>query len=715
MARHIKIALVGNPNTGKSTLFNLLTGLNQKIGNFPGITVDKKVGYCSLADGREAEIIDLPGTYSLYPKSKDESIVFQVLADKENNSHPDLIVLVADATNLRRNLLLCSQVADLSIPMLLVLNMTDMAKKESIHIDVNKLANRLGIQVIEMSARKNEGLDILKNALSNTGLISTQLPGIDVSIFAAEAIFEVATKLNTPNNYYALQVLHQHEYLGFLSEKQQQEIEEIQQLHGFESSKIQAAETIARYRHLSTVLTDVVKVTGAERKFKMTDRLDSILTNRFWGFFIFLLILFFVFNAIFSWSAYPMGLIESGFTWITGYGHEHLPQGVLSDLLLDGVVAGLGGIVIFIPQIAILFALISILEDTGYMARVTFMMDKIMRKFGLSGKSVVPMIGGIACAVPSIMSARNIENWKDRMITIMVTPLVSCSARLPVYSLMITLVVPNKMYFGFISLQTLTFMAMYTITIVAAMLVAFVMKFILKAKERSYFIMELPVYRMPRWSNVFLTMYEKSKTFVLEAGKVIIAISIVLWVLATYGPPKRFEGINAKYQSLVKKYKNTKLTLQDSLVFDNLQRDMAAEKLENSYAGILGRSIEPAIKPLGYDWKIGIALITSFAAREAFVGTMATIYSVDYVGKDGGELRLRDKIRDAINPETGLPVFTFATALSLMLFYAFAMQCMSTVAVVYRETKSWKWPAIQFGYMTALAYVASLIAYQFLK
>ncbi|MHA4894270.1 ferrous iron transport protein B [Pedobacter sp. PWIIR3] len=715
MAKNIKIALVGNPNTGKSTLFNLLTGLNQKIGNFPGITVDKKIGYCNLPDGRGAEIIDLPGTYSLYPKSRDESIVFQVLADKENASHPDLIVLVADATNLRRNLLLCSQVSDLDIPMLLVLNMTDMAKKEGIDINVNKLSERLGIQVVEMSARKNEGLDKLKVALSNTGRISTQVPGIDVSIFAAQAIGEIKNELNTENDYFALQVLHQHEHLVFLSDRQLEEIEKIVQQHLFESSKVQAAETIARYRHLSTVLADVIKVTGAERKFKLTDRLDSVLTNRFWGFFIFLLILFFVFNAIFSWSAYPMDLIESGFTWLTGYGHEILPQGVLTDLLLDGVVAGLGGIVIFIPQIAILFALISILEDTGYMARVTFMMDKIMRKFGLSGKSVVPMIGGIACAVPSIMSARNIENWKDRMITIMVTPLVSCSARLPVYSLMITLVVPNKMYFGFISLQTLTFMAMYIITIVAAMLVAFVMKFILKAKERSYFIMELPVYRMPRWSNVFLTMYEKSKTFVLEAGKVIIAISIVLWVLATYGPPKRFDGINAKYRSLEKKFDNVKLSPQDSVTFNSLQRDMAAEKLENSYAGILGQSIEPVIRPLGYDWKIGIALITSFAAREAFVGTMATIYSVDSVDDDAGEMRLRDKIRDAIDPETGLPIFTFATALSLMLFYAFAMQCMSTVAVVYRETKSWKWPAIQFGYMTALAYVASLIVYQFLK
>lgn len=702
----IKVALVGNPNTGKSTLFNLLTGLNQKIGNFPGITVDKKTGLSKLNSSKTAAIIDLPGTYSLYPKSKDESIVFQVLADKSNPSHPDVVVLVADATNLRRNLLLCSQVADLGLPMLLVLNMTDMAQKEGIHVDVDKLSERLGIQVIAMSARKNEGLDKLKEAIANTTKISTQLASIDSLQFAPEAINAIKAKINTDNDYYALQVLHQHEHLEFFNEIEQAEIEKIEQSHGFESSKIQGAETVARYRYLSTVLTDVVKDTGAAKKFKVTDKLDSILTHKFWGFIIFLLILFFVFNAIFSWSSYPMDLIETSFAWLTDLGHAHLPAGVLTDLFLDGIVAGLGGIVIFIPQIAILFALISILEDTGYMARVTFMMDKIMRKFGLSGKSVVPMIGGIACAVPSIMSARNIENWKDRIITIMVTPLVSCSARLPVYTLLISLVVPNERVLGIFNKQGLALMLMYLISILAAILVALVMKFIIKAKEKSYFIMELPVYRMPRWKNVLFTMYEKSKTFVFEAGKVIIAISIVLWVMATYGPSKRFEAIEKKYAAI-----ETPAT--DSVKLAELERDKAAEKLENSYAGILGQTIEPVIKPLGFDWKIGIALITSFAAREAFVGTMSTIYSVD--SADEETTTIRNKMRGAVNPDTGQPIFTFATGLSLMLFYAFAMQCMSTVAIVYRETKSWKWPVIQLVYMTAMAYVASLIAFQFLK
>lgn len=704
MAKDIKIALVGNPNTGKSTLFNLLTGLNQKIGNFPGITVDKKVGYCKLAADTQAEIIDLPGTYSLYPKSKDESIVFQVLADTSNSSHPDLIVLVVDATNLRRNLLLYTQVADLGIPLVLALNMTDMAKNEGIDIDIDKLALRLGVQVVAISARKNLGVKELKDALSNTGKIPTQVEGADMHVLAGEAIDLTKAQLNSTNNYLALQVLHQHEHLSIYSEEQHASFEQIKKDCQFESSKQQAAETISRYRYLSTVLTGVVTDTGAKKKFAFSDKLDSILTNKFWGFIIFIALLFFIFNSIFSWSSYPMDMIEYAFVWLAETGHRHLPEGLLTDLLLDGVVAGLGGIIIFIPQIAILFAFISVLEDTGYMARVTFMMDKVMRKFGLSGKSVVPMIGSLACAVPSIMSARNIESWKDRIITIMVAPLVSCSARLPVYTLLISLVVPEKMIWGFINLQGLTLMGMYLISIVAAVVVAFVMKFIIKAKERSYFIMELPVYRMPRWSNVLYTVYEKAKTFVFEAGKVIIAISIILWVLATFGPSDKFEAIDKKYAAIEAQ--------KDSTQISTLERDRSAEKLENSYAGILGHVIEPAIRPLGFDWKIGIALITSFAAREAFVGTMATIYSVD---NDGEVATIRNKMRGAVNPDTGLPVFTFATAFSLMLFYAFAMQCMSTVAVVYRETKSWKWPVIQLLYMTVMAYIASLIAYQLLK
>ncbi|RZK49445.1 MAG: ferrous iron transport protein B [Pedobacter sp.] len=706
---NLKIALVGNPNTGKSTLFNLLTGLNQKVGNFPGITVDKKVGFFKMPAGstyQQAEVIDLPGAYSLYPKSKDESIVFEVLADPKNASHPDLIVLVADATNLRRNLLLYTQVADLGIPTILVLNMTDMAQKEGIAIDTDKLAERLGIQVMAISARSKTGIDQLKQAIANYNPIATQTKTIDVNAMEPEAIAQAKKIVNTENDYYALQVLNQYEHLSFLNADQKQSIQQILTAQQIDRNTLQATETVNRYKHLSQVLNQVIVDTGAQRKFIITDKIDAILTHKIWGLGIFLLVLLFIFNAIFSWSSLPMDLIETSFASLTEWGHQYLPAGVLTDLLLDGVVAGLGGVVIFIPQIAILFGLISILEDTGYMARVTFMLDKIMRRFGLSGKSVVPMIGGIACAVPSIMSARNIENWKDRMITIMVTPLVSCSARLPVYTLIISLVVPDQNVWGIFNLQGLTMMAMYLISILAAVLVAWVMKFIIKTKEKSYFVMELPVYRSPRWKNVLLTMYEKSKTFVLEAGKVIIAISIVLWVLASYGPGNRFEQVDQKYETL-------SANVQDEEALADLERHHSSELLENSYAGILGKSIEPYIKPLGYDWKIGIALITSFAAREAFVGTMSTIYSVE--ASDDDISTIREKLAGATHPQTGLPIFTFATGLSLMLFYAFAMQCMSTVAVVYRETKSWKWPLMQLGYMTALAYVAALIAYQTLK
>ncbi|OWK69413.1 ferrous iron transport protein B [Pedobacter sp. AJM] len=700
----IKVALVGNPNTGKSTLFNRLTGLNQKIGNFPGITVDKKTGFMKLETGKGAEIIDLPGTYSLYPKSSDESIVFQVLADSKNSSYPDVIVLVVDASNLKRNMLLYSQVADLGIPMVLALNMIDLSEKQGIRIDLDKLAEKLGIQVVSISARNNVGIDQLKSAISNTNKIATQFQDVDVNSLAPAAINAIKSKLNSDNDYYALQVLHQHEYLNFFTPKEQEEIEAIEQSHHFESAKTQAAETILRYKNLSLILADVVTDNDSAKKFTLSDKLDSILTHKIWGFAIFLLILFVIFNAIFAWSSYPMQWIEAGFGFITDTGHEYLPAGMLTNLVLDGIVAGLGGIFVFIPQIAILFAFISILEDTGYMARVTFMMDKIMSKVGLNGKSVVPMIGGLACAVPSIMAARNIENWKDRMITIMVTPLVSCSARLPVYILIISLIIPSKNILGIFNLQGLTLMVMYLVGVIAAVLVAWIMKFLIKTKERAYFIMELPVYRMPRWKNVLYTMYEKSKTFVFEAGKVIIAISIILWVMATFGPGNRFDRIDQKYASALAD------TTRDSKHIETL---IATEKLENSYVGILGHWIEPAIRPLGYDWKIGIGLITSFAAREAFVGTMATIYSVD--GGDEDTSTIRARMSSSVNSRTGLPVYTFATGISLMLFYAFAMQCMSTVAIVYRETKGWKWPVIQLVYMTAMAYFAALIAYQLLK
>jgi ferrous iron transport protein B len=699
----IRVALVGNPNTGKSTLFNALTGLNQKIGNFPGVTVEKKVGYSQLPDGRKAEIVDLPGTYSLYPKSKDESIVFSVLAEKETGLTPDLVVVILDATNLKRNLLLYTQVADLKIPVIIALNMIDLSKKSGITIDIDLLAKKLGVPIIPVSARKLEGITELKTAISFANKFALQQESIDVNAIAPKLIESISREINTDNPYFALQLAHQHENLTFLTPAESDRIEELEKEHSFHSQKAQATETIARYSYINDVLYDTVKTPVTAQAETHSNKIDKILTHKVFGFIIFLGILMFMFQAIFSWSAYPMSLIEELFVWIQGSLRNILPVGPLTDLLIDGVVAGLSGVMVFIPQIAILFAFISVLEDTGYMSRVTFMMDKIMRKVGLNGKSVVPLIGGFACAVPSIMSTRTIENWKDRMITIMVTPLVTCSARLPVYTLLIALVVPNRNVWWLFNLQGLALTGMYLLSLVSAIVVAYVMKYILKSRERGYFIMELPVYRMPRWNNVLFSMYERAKTFVLEAGKVIIAVSIILWVLSSYAPGNRFEKIEQKYQQ--PQYTKT-------IKPDELNRMVSSEKLENSYAGVLGHVIEPVIKPLGFDWKIGIALITSFAAREVFVGTMATIYSVD--GDADRIESVQEKMRNAKNPQ-GQPVFSLAVAFSLMMFYAFAMQCASTVAVVYRETKDWRWPAAQFVYMTVLAYAAAFVSYNLLK
>lgn len=703
MKADIRIALVGNPNTGKSTLFNVLTGLNQKIGNFPGVTVDKKVGYCTLPDGRMAEVIDLPGAYSLYPKSRDEAIVFSVLADRSNELNPDLVIVILDATNLKRNLLLYTQVADLKIPVIIALNMMDMAKKADITIDVDAFSEKLGVPVVPISARKTEGIDKLKEAIAFANKIALQQDSIDVEALAPQLIADIKKEIAVANPYFALQLAHQHETLEFLSSEQSDRIEELEKEHAFHSQKAQGAETMARYNFINDLLYDTVakKVTAEEES--ISNRIDKVLTHKVFGFVIFFGILLFIFQSIFAWSAYPMGLIADAFVWLQSNLHQYLPAGPLTNLLVDGVIAGLSGVMVFIPQIAILFGLISILEDTGYMSRVTFMMDKIMRKVGLNGKSVVPLIGGFACAVPSIMSTRTIESWKDRMITIMVTPLVTCSARLPVYTLLISLVVPNKNVWWIFNMQGLALTAMYLFSLVSAVVVAWVMKYILKSRERGYFIMELPVYRTPRWGNVLHSMWDRSKTFVFQAGKVIIAVSVILWVLASFGPGGRFSTIDDKYRQ----------TSYQKVAPDSLKRMIASEKLENSYAGMLGHVIEPVIKPLGFDWKIGIALITSFAAREVFVGTMATMYSVN--GSAEKMESVQQKMREARNPDTGEPVFTLAVAMSLMMFYAFAMQCASTVAVVYRETKDWRWPAAQFAYMTVLAYVASFITFHVLK
>jgi ferrous iron transport protein B len=699
-----RIALLGNPNSGKSSLFNQLTGLNQKIGNFPGVTVDKRSGTCLLPTGVTAEIIDLPGIYSIYPRSLDEQIVAEVLLDHRSHQTPDIIVVTADATNLKRGLLLLTQIIDIGLPTVLALNMMDLVAKAGISYDIKKLSHRLGVPVVPINARNGIGIDELKKQISQPA------PPPGQSVFtiwddAKAPVKELRERIGIDNDYEAYQFLEQPKSLKFLSKENQQTVEQIRSSYNFFPGKFQGAETIQRYSVIQDLLNEVT-LKAANLSWKNSSiRLDRILTHKVWGYLLFFAILFLIFQSIFAWATVPMDFIDSLFAQLSGYLNENLPEGPLTSLVADGIVPGIGGIMIFVPQIAILFAFISILEESGYMARVVFLMDKIMRKFGLNGKSVVPLMSGVACAIPAIMATRTIDNWKERTITIMVTPLMSCSARLPVFTILIALIVPNQKALGFFNLQGLALMGLYLLGFLAAIGSAYIMKLIIRVKERSYLIMELPTYRLPKWSNVGYTIIEKTKAFVLEAGKVIMAISIILWVLASYGPGDKLK--NAR-ENVLNESPNLRLTEQ------GLEDRIAAYKLEHSYAGIIGKAIEPAIRPLGYDWKIGIALITSFAAREVFVGTMATIYSIGSVG-DEDDATIKTRLREEINPETGGPRFTPAVGFSLLIFYTFAMQCMSTIAIVYRETKGWKWPAIQLAYMTALAYFSALIVYQVLS
>lgn len=695
-----KIALIGNPNSGKSSLFNQLTGLNQKVGNFPGVTVDKKTGICHLAPAQKVQIIDLPGTYSLYPKSLDEKVIIDLLYNKKAALHPDLIVVTADASNLKRNLLLFTQLADLHIPAVLALNMMDVAAQEGVKINTEQLQQDLGVPVIPLNARNGSGIAALKiviaQQLSAPGRLFYTIP-----TELRELVQAIRHYFELPNDYLALHYAHQYKSLSFLSEADKNYISDLLAQHSFDSHTWQAQETIARYTRINELLLDSVRVEKADTNEKFSNRLDQVLTHKVWGYLIFFGVLFLMFQAIFAWATYPMDLIDAGIAALNTAIQNRL-DGPLVDLLTEGVLAGLGGILIFIPQIALLFAFIAVLEETGYMARVTFMMDKIMRKFGLNGKSIVPLISGVACAVPAVMAARNIDNWKDRMITIFVTPLMSCSARIPVYTVLIALVVPETYYLGFLNLQGIVLMGLYALGFIAAILSAWAMKVILKTRERSYFIMEFPVYKMPRWKNVGLTILEKVKAFVWQAGKVIIAISVILWVMASYGPGDRL----AQAEQTVKRQ-----AAQNNWSPEETSAQLSSQKLEASYAGRFGQAIEPIIRPLGFDWKIGIALLTSFAAREVFVGTISTIYSV---GDDENIKTIKEKLM-AEKDANGEVFFTPARAFSLLIFYVFALQCMSTLAVVYRETKSWRWPLLQLIYMSGLAYVCSFVVYQVFK
>ena len=702
------IALVGNPNSGKSTLFNQLTGLKQKTGNFPGVTVDKRTGLVKLKDF-ETEVMDLPGTYSLYPKSLDEKIVIDILANPSDDYYPDLVVVVADASNLKRNLLLFTEIKDLGLPVILALNMVDVAAQHGLKINVQQLSIEIGTPVVSINARNGDGVGQLKfeiNKFLSARMVYADDEGFFVKTSGShgELIKEIKETFNIKNDYLAWQYAQQGDKFYFLSPQQKSQLQAIIEKSAFQSNALQAGETVARYMLIGGIIGKIQKFIKPEEENKdtLTHKIDKVLLHRVWGYVVFFVVLFLIFQSIFSFAQIPMDLIDSGVAGLGEFLKSSLPHSPLVNLLTDGIIAGIGGVVVFIPQIAILFAFISILEESGYMSRVMFIMDKLMRKFGLNGKSVVPLISGVACAVPAIMATRSIDNFKERLITIFVTPLMSCSARIPVYTILIALVVPDKYVWGIFNLQGLTLMALYLLGFIAAIFSAWVLKVLLNTKEKSYFIMELPTYKMPKWKNVGLTISEKVRAFVFEAGKVIVAVSIILWVLASYGPGDDIK--NAEIGAL-KEIKNNKIPSSENII--------ASKKLEASYAGHFGKFIEPAIKPLGYDWKIGIALITSFAAREVFVGTVSTIYSLGQNNEVTDTLK--ERMSAEINPATGKKMYTPALAFSLLIFYAFAMQCFSTLATVYRETKKIKYPVIQFFYMSGLAYISAFIVYQLMK
>ncbi len=697
----LKVALIGNPNTGKTSVFNHLTGLNQQVGNYPGITVEKKAGFCKLSQHQKAKIIDLPGTYSLNASSLDESVVIELLMNKTDEDYPDVAIVVTDVENLKRNLLLFTQIKDLEIPSILVINMSDRMKYKGISIDIPALEKELHTKIALVSSRTKNGIENIKTLLLDYKNLPSN-PCLDTSKIDSE-YFENLRKVFPNQSLYKLWlVISQDVNFGKVEKNTIKDATSFTTKSSSEIKKLQHKETIARYKFIN----DTLKKSYIVDKSKATDlrsKFDRVLTHKVFGYVIFFAILLLIFQAIFDWSSVPMDFIDTSFAHLGDWVRHTLPAGNFTDLLVDGVIAGLGGIAIFIPQIVFLFLFISVLEESGYMSRVVFLMDRIMRRFGLSGKSVVPLISGTACAIPAIMATRNIESWKERLITILVTPFTTCSARLPVYAILIALVIPNQRVLGIFNAQGLTLMFLYLLGFGAAILSAYILNKILKIKSKSYFVVEMPNYKLPMFKNVFINVLEKTKSFVFEAGKIILAISIVLWFLASYGPGEKFNNAEEIVKNEV---------VNQQITDSELDNKIASYKLEHSYIGIVGKTIEPVIKPLGYDWKIGIALVTSFAAREVFVSTLATIYSVGSAGDE--EETIKDKMRQEVYP-SGRKVFNFASGISLLLFYAFAMQCMGTLAVVKRETNSWKWPLIQLFGMTGVAYIIALIAFQFLK
>jgi ferrous iron transport protein B len=704
------IALVGNPNAGKSTIFNQLTGLNQKVGNFHGVTIDKHSGICQISKDIQIEIVDLPGAYSIYPKSPEEKIVLNTLLGAEK---PKMVVVVADASNLKRHFLLYTQIHDLGIPVILALNMIDLAEKRQIFLDIPTLSKKLNTKIIPIQAKKGIGIKELKEAIGET-LISLEkqekstqkqgfFPYLQVDFWEKDAIQEVKNVFEIENSYTAYQYWQQGENLDFISKENSQKIIQIQEKYLKNTLKNQSKEVNARYEIINNFLENTLKKPKNPYS-SYTKSLDKWFLNGFLGYFIFVFVLLMMFQFVFSLAEFPTQLIEALFAGLQQGTKMILPEGAFTDLLVDGILAGLGGVLVFIPQIALLFGALAVLEESGYMARIVFLMDKIMRNFGLNGRSIVPLVSGVGCAVPAIMATRTIDNWKERMITIFVTPLMSCSARLPVYTILIALVIPDVWFFGIFQAKALVLLGLYFLGLIMVLISAFVLNLFIKNTQKSYLFLELPPYQIPIWKNILYVIWEKVTNFVLETGKIILAISVILWVLANYGDTKKIEQAEIQLKTQAKTEKWTKKQTETAI---------STAKLEYSYAGMFGKTIEPLIKPLGYDWKIGIALLTSFAAREVFVGTLIVIYSVGE--SEEKEAILRKKLKDEINPETKKPRYTLAVGVSLMIFYAFAMQCMSTMAVVYKETKSYQWTIAQFLYMTTIAYLGAWFAFIFLS
>jgi ferrous iron transport protein B len=693
----LKIALIGNPNTGKTSLFNQLTGLNQQVGNYPGITVQRKVGYFELANQTPVELIDLPGTYSLNTHAKDEHVVLELLMNKSDKNHPDVVIVVCDVENLKRNLFLFTQIKDLGLPTLLVFNMADRLKQKGISIDLVGLEKALKTKIILTSTRKGEGISNLKTVLQDISTLDSA-PIFDLKSID-QPFFEKLQALSPSSPLYAL----------WLSQTQGLYFEEVEKTNapdfldhaGDALKKHLHKETIKRYQLINTWIKQFYQVDDKLAE-DFTTRIDRILTHKVFGFLIFIAILLLIFQAIFDWSGAPMDFIDESFGALSNWLSEKLPAGMTTSLLTEGLIPGISGVLIFIPQIAILFFFISLLEESGYMSRVVFMMDKIMRKFGLSGKSVVPLISGTACAIPAIMATRNIENWKERLVTILITPFTTCSARLPVYAIIIAIIIPPTKVFGLFGSQALMLLGLYLLGFLMAFIGAIILNKVIKTNTKSYFVVEMPNYKMPFYKNVGINVFEKTKAFVTGAGTIIISLSIVLWFLGAHGPSHEFE-----FAEKIVSAANPKLA------DDELADQLAAYKLEHSYMGIMGKAIEPAVEPLGYDWKIGIGVIASFAAREVFVGTMATIYNVGQAADD--EETIKERMINEKHYVTKKPVYNFATGISLLLFYAFAMQCISTLAIVKKETNSWKWPMIQLIFMSGFAYLVAFLAYQGLK